>query len=245
MMRYKLVIAYDGTSYHGWQEQPDQVTVAGTLQKTFENVFKQPITIVGASRTDAGVHSLGQVAHFTTDIQLSPERLLFAWTNSLPLDIKLRSITPVSLEFHAQKNVLEKTYYYMFFTERPLPFWSRYGFYYKKSFDKELLSKALSIFNGTHDFRSFCTGYDQDTTIRHINSIRLGYNRRYRSYYIIVQGPGFLRYMIRRIVGSALDVASYKYSLEDLKYALQEKDPEQPFTTAPACGLLLRRICYA
>jgi tRNA pseudouridine38-40 synthase len=244
MMHYKMVVAYDGTTYHGWQVQPDQITVAGLLESSFAQLFKQEVTLIGASRTDAGVHALGQVAHFSTDLAIMPAQLEYAWRTSLPSDILIRSIQRVDSDFHAQKNVCQKTYYYHIFAQRPLPFIARYGLYYRFPFDPQVLQQALDIFIGTHDFRSFCTGYERENTVRSIDAIALEYSKRYGLYRVIVRGPGFLRYMIRRIIGAALDVASSRYCLDDIRVALEAKNPQQPFATVPARGLLLRRIAY-
>ncbi len=241
---YKLIIAYDGSDYSGWQAQPNKPTVAGTLQDRFKDVFKNEITLIGASRTDTGVHALGQVASFSLDRSIPEDRLLWAWNNSLPQDIVIRSLTAAPADFHPRALVEEKTYYYHFFEERPLPFVARFG-YYTGPIDKEKLLQGLQVFVGTHDFRSFCTGYQAESTIRTINSIELVYSKRFGAYSIIVKGPGFLRYMIRRIVGACLDVASAKgVSQETLLNALAAKSPQQHFCVAPPSGLMLYEIHY-
>jgi len=241
---YRLLIAYDGTDYFGWQRQPDQPTIAGVLENRFESVFKKPISITGASRTDAGVHALGQVASFSLDTPIDPKKLMFAWNNALPKDILIRSLSCVPDDFHPQRDVVEKTYYYHFFQERPLPFVARYGFFCGP-IDEQKLHEGLKIFIGTHDFRSFCTGYEAESTIRTINAIEYMHFKRYGISRIAVKGPGFLRYMIRRIVGACLDVASYKSkSIDVLQYALDEKNPHQHLHVAPSRGLLLHGISY-
>jgi tRNA pseudouridine38-40 synthase len=242
---YKIVIAYDGTDYYGWQRQPTLATIVGTLEETFFAVFQQSISIIGASRTDAGVHSLGQVALFHTAINSTGDAILRAWNNKLPAAIYIRSIELVNDSFHPQRNVLQKTYYYHLFKQSPLPFFARYGVCYKRSIDPEKLLTCLKLFAGTHDFRSFCTGYDRESTIRTIDSIEMCYLRRFGLYRIIIKGPGFLRYMIRRIVGASLCLASStSRSPLEITQALQECDPEQDFYTALAQGLLLRKIIY-
>ena len=242
---YKIIIAYDGTNYCGWQAQPHVVTVAGVLEQRFAAVFKQKIKLLGASRTDAGVHALGQVARFTTDLTVSSEQLKNAWNNVLPADIVIRELTQVDDTFHPQHAVAQKTYYYHFFQQRPLPFVYRYGAYYKPHVNLEKLQECLSVFVGTHDFRSFCTGNDKENTIRTIDAITVCSFKRYKVYRITVKGPGFLRYMIRRIVGACLDSASsLELAKEDLRVALEAKNPIQKFDTAPAQGLILVKIDY-
>lgn len=245
MQKYTIVVAYDGTAYHGWQTQKEFVTVAGTLERVYEEVFHQSVTLYGASRTDAEVHSLGQVAHFSTDIKITPQDFLRAWQAHLPRDIVIRSLVPVADDFHARFNVRQKTYYYHFFTKRPLPLVARYGFYQRSEIDFEKLQTCLQIFVGEHDFRSFCTGDDYENTVRTIDSIQLIYDKKFQVYRIVVRGPGFLRYMIRRIVGASLHVAcTPDLTPQLLRDVLAEKNPLQKLPTAPGHGLLLRRIVY-
>lgn len=245
MFKYKIIVAYDGTDYAGWQMQPAYPTVTKILQDKFKSVFNKEIKITGASRTDAGVHALGQVASFYLDFEINSHDLLRAWNSKLPKDILIRKIELVSNDFHLRRNVKDKIYYYNILGSRPLPFFSRFGFNIKKSIDIEKLQACLDVFLGTHDFRSFCTGYDKENTIRTINSINIQYLKRYNLYQIKVVGPGFLRYMIRRIVGAATDVAcNPNKSISQLKVALEQKNPAQKFPTAPACGLVLYKIIY-
>ncbi|MBP6870118.1 tRNA pseudouridine(38-40) synthase TruA [Candidatus Babeliales bacterium] len=245
MAVYKMVVAYDGTAYHGWQRQPDAITVVQTLETTFKAVFKQEISISGASRTDAGVHALGQVASFALDMQIAPDRLKFAWNNALPHDILICEMSFASDDFNPRRRVFSKTYHYSFFTDRPLPLGQQYGWYFSRPVDLDVLHQALQLFVGTHDFRSFCTGYDMQSTIRTIHSIHLEYDHNLHAHRIVVQGPGFLRYMIRRIVGACLAVASKdQFSCEDISIALAKKDPAQILPNSPAKGLLLYKIVY-
>lgn len=247
MQKYKMIIAYDGTDYFGWQRQLENVpTVCGQIEATLKHVFHKSISIFGASRTDCGVHSLGQVASFSLDFDIKTEKILYALNSNLPEDIFIRKIEPVEQDFNVHKNVELKIYYYHFFTSRPLPFVQRYGLHYRLPIDFDKLEQALNIFVGTHDFRSFCSGYERENTVRSIKNIYLEYLNKYNAYRIVVEGPGFLRYMIRRIVGAALQVASNDtMDIVYLKNALLEKNPEQPLLpNAPSKGLLLYKIKY-
>lgn len=245
MAVYKMVVSYDGTAYHGWQKQPDAQAVVNVLEDTFKTLFQQSVLITGASRTDAGVHALGQVASFTTDMKIAPDRLRCAWNNALPKDILIRDVVIVSDTFNPRHNVVCKTYHYLFFTTRPLPFVQQYGWYIARPVDLDLLQESLQIFVGTHDFRSFCTGYDMHSTIRTIHSIDLEYDSHMQGYKIVVKGPGFLRYMIRRIVGACLAVASKdQFTCNDIRIALEQKNPAQILPNSPAKGLLLHHIEY-
>lgn len=245
MTAYKIIVAYDGTAYHGWQFQNHNITVVQVLQDCFESVFKQKITISGASRTDAGVHALGQVATFTLAMQIAPETLKFAWNNALPDDILIRDIAIVPEGFNPRHNVFLKTYKYFFFVQRPMPLFQHCGWYFKRPLDFDELNKALQLLVGEHDFRSFCTGYDMKSTIRTVHSIHLEFDDAMQAHVIVVKGRGFLRYMIRRIVGACLTVASRDdLSHHDVQAALDAKNSEQTLPNSPSKGLLLYEIVY-
>ncbi len=245
-MRYKCVIAYDGTDYSGWQLQPSEPSITGTLQQTFREIFSKEVRIIGASRTDAGVHAIGQRALCDTAIDLAPEKLQEIWNDRLPTSIVIRSMAYADDAYHPIYGVKQKTYWYHFFTKRPLPFAARYGWYIKQEVDMALLQKALALFVGTHDFRSFCTGNDiPGSTVRHIEHIDVAYDERFDAWRIVFVGPGFLRHMIRRIVGACMDVAAKRtLSVEALKEKLHACDPRQTLYNAPGHGLCLYKIVY-
>lgn len=243
-MKYKAIIAYDGTDYSGWQVQPKKSTIEGILKKAFLKAFKEHITIIGASRTDAGVHALGQVAHLTTTLDIGSEKLMHAWNGRLPASILIRFLDRCDDSFHCQKNVKEKVYWYHIFLKRPLPFVARYGYYYPLKIDMEKLKDALSIFQGTHDFRSFSSGYERENTVRTITSIKIHFLERFGVYRVEIKGETFLHFMIRRIVGACMQAASNKHPLLFLEDSLAQKDPNQPLFKAPAQGLMLAKISY-
>lgn len=246
--RYKAVIAYDGSDYHGWQAQTaDYPTIAKTLQDTFAMVFGKTITLAGVSRTDAGVHAFGQVATFTTDLVLDAGTMRWAWHNRLPADIILRSLEVVEDHYNIYDDVVQKTYKYRIFGGRPLPFRQRYGWHVPQKIDQKKLHDALQIFVGTHDFRAFCSDDERGSdTIRTVDSVTVGFNERGKMYTIVVKGRSFLRYMIRRMVGAAVAVALRPtLTPEYVRYVLERKNPEHFLPNAPAKGLLLYRITYS
>jgi tRNA pseudouridine38-40 synthase len=246
MNYYAMTIAYEGTDYCGWQFQPNCPTITGIIQRTFFEVFNQQAIIVGASRTDSGVHAVGQVAVCRTMITIDPERLRIALNNRLPATILIRRIQKVDYSFHPQRNVEQKTYLYHFFVERPLPLVQRYGWHFRYPIDFDKLRESFTVFTGTHDFRSFCTGDERkDDTIRTIDSLSVDYLPRYRVYQIVVRGKSFLRYMIRRIVGASLEIACRpELSVDDLRLILAAKNPEHLLPNAPSKGLMLYKIHY-
>lgn len=243
---YKIIVSYDGTDFSGWQIQPHAPSVAQALQKAFARVFGCTIKMLGASRTDAGVHAVGQVAVFSTDLTLDAKRMLNAWNDALPASIVIRDLRHVPDDFHPMYGVEEKTYWYHFFLKRPLPFVERYGWYFRHPVDFEKLEQALQIFVGTHDFRSFCTGTEMgENTVRTINSIRLVYIKKFGAWRIECKGPGFMRHMIRRIVGACMQAGAKEgISLAYLQDVLAQKDPKQVLFNAPAKGLCLYKIKY-
>lgn len=245
MTCYRIVVAYDGTAYHGWQVQPGATTISQVLIDSFFSVFHQKIFILGASRTDAGVHALGQVAIVRCPVFISPEKVLQAWNNVLPRDVLIKELILLDRLIHPHDGVVQKTYMYHFFTKRPLPFVQRYGWYYRRPIDIDLLQKALSIFVGTHDYRSFCTGNDLVDTVRTVDSVHIEAFPEYNAYRIIIKGKSFLRYMVRRIVGASLEVASReRLSLNDLNRILQDKNPCHTLPNSPSKGLVLYQILY-
>ncbi len=271
---YKMAIAYDGTEFYGWQEQapagsrsfdssrglqtqpdrsfksrPEVPTIAGAMQDIFELVFSHPIRITGSSRTDAGVHALGQVASFFSHINIEPEALKRVWNYRLPPSIHIRSIEIAPDDFNPQKNVRQKTYHYYFSTSRPLPMVARYVWFYRYPFNPAKLDAALQQFVGTHDFKNFCSMSEGDlrSTVRSIDRIELHFLKRYNIWRITVCGQSFLHYMIRRIVGAALHISrDDQYPVSTIPDALKDKQGHLAgiLPKAPAHGLLLRKINY-
>ena len=241
--RYKLLIAYDGTDYVGWGEQPNQPTIVQTMKDTFQRIFNAPVSIAGASRTDAGVHALGQVAIIETDLAITPEKMMFAWNNVLPSSILIRSLEPAE-NFYPRAKVFRKIYWYHIFPQRPLPFYARYGWWHPQHFDLELFKKALQLFIGTHDFYVFYKGDRQDT-IRTIDQISVEYVEQYGCYRVEIIGERFLRHMIRRMVGTAMMVATRNdFDISLIEKSLKVKKNHCELFTAPPQGLLLHSIAY-
>jgi len=245
MRKYKLIIAYDGTDYFGWQRQKNLPTIAGALQDAFYSVFRKKISLSGVSRTDAGVHADGQVAQFCVDLDITPKKMLYAWTNQLPPEIVIKKLEPVCKTFHLHSNIATKTYHYNIFLDRPLPHVQRYGWYYSFPVNTKKLKQALEVFVGTHDFRSFCTGDEREDTVRTITEVGLQFVPALGCWQIAVHGPKFLHYMVRRIVGACVEVASREsLPVSCLQQALAQKDPQQTLPKAPAKGLVLHKVTY-
>ncbi|KKR96818.1 MAG: tRNA pseudouridine synthase A [candidate division TM6 bacterium GW2011_GWE2_41_16] len=246
MKPYRCIIAYDGTEYCGWQEQAHDRTIAGTLQKTFFAVFKKDIKVVGASRTDAGVHALGQHARFYTDLNIDPSIMRSAWNAALPKSISIISLEESPIGFHPQHNVLSKTYWYHIFYQEPLPFYARYGTWLGKKLDQEALIKALMLMEGTHDFRPLSSDLPHDIcTIRTVNSCTIEKEETIKALRIVIQGKSFVRYMVRRMVGAAIHCEQKKCPLEYIQKVLKNSIIDNYLPVAPAQGLILKNITYA
>ena len=249
MQKLKIIVAYDGTDFFGWQKQPHAVSISSTLEQAFQKVFNQQISLIGASRTDTGVHALHQVAMFKADLTCPDfETMRLAWNNLLPKSILIRDLQAVPDSFHSCFHVEQKTYYYYLFMQRPLPFFARYGWHYRFISEVDLIKfeKALNLYVGEHDFGSFCkVDEDGKDTVRTINTIKLERFDKFGALRVTVKGPGFLRFQIRRMIGYALDVARRKnLSLSYLADLLKNPDPRQTLLKAEASGLCLRKVVY-
>lgn len=248
MNSYKLIIAYDGTSYHGWQWQENAVSVDNVLRETFLKTFKQTeMHIVGASRTDAGVHAQGQVVRLGTHLSIDPQKLMYVFNNALPGEIVITECTRIDQEsrFHPQHDIKTKVYTYRFFLKRPEPMVQRYGYFVEYPIDTQKLVQALTVFVGTHDFRAFSKELKEKNTQRTVESVTVTPCDKFGGYTITFTGKSFLRHMIRRMVGAAFEVARRPHrSCQELKQLLFVPQNIQNLPTAPAKGLCLESITY-
>lgn len=242
-MRYKCVVTYDGTCFHGFQTQNNLRTVQEEIEHVLLIINKKKTIIYPSGRTDSGVHAIGQVFHFDTDIVMKEENMRNAINSRLPKDIYIKKVEIVSEDFHARFSVLKKEYhYYIDFGEfDPLKRNYRYYFPYKK-IDRNLLYQASQIFVGEHDFKSFTKNKDLTDTTRIIYSIDFVWENDLLCIKIV--GNGFMHNMVRILVAMWLECARGKYSLSDLKTILGEKNRVFAPKTAPASGLYLYKVYY-
>ena len=244
MKRIKLVIAYDGTNYHGWQIQPNAVTVEGILNQALSDLCKEEITVIGASRTDAGVHAYGNVAVFDTNSRIPPEKMAFALNQHLPEDIRVQSSCQVPNDFHPRHCDSIKTYEYHISNRRiSLPTERFYHHHFHWNVDVEKMQEAARYLVGEHDFKSFCSAKTQVTdTVRKIYGLDV-----WREENIIklrISGNGFLYNMVRIITGTLLQVGTGHFQPEDVKEMLEMKDRTKAGACAPPEGLRLVGIEY-
>jgi tRNA pseudouridine38-40 synthase len=244
---YKLVIAYDGTRYGGWQVQPNAQTIQEVLQQTLALFLRQEVKVIGAGRTDAGVHALGQVANFTIDKKIDEYKFIRSANGLLPADIRIKSIEQVPLEFHSQYSAKGKIYHYHLYLDRVEdPFKNLYTYRVLGGIDRALLVQAASKFAGTHDFAAFANSADEG--VASYDSIRTMYRvdviEEEGGVRIEFEGDGFLYKMVRNIVGTLLEIAQGKKEIGDIDKIIASRDRRLAGRAVPPQGLFLVEVIY-
>ncbi len=242
---FMITIEYDGSVYHGWQRQAKGLTIQGEIEKALETMTGATVRLTGSGRTDAGVHAYGQVANFHCDTDLGPEVFHKGLISLLPDDIVITSCKQVHDDFHARYDVKSKTYHYRILN-RPLPvaIFRQYAWHIRKKLDLDAMRNATRHLLGTHDFKAFeGSGSPRANTIRsiiHANLVEMN------DGYVVfeIEGDGFLRFMVRNIVGTLVDVGLSKISPSDVNRILLSKDRNLASVTAPAHGLFLVAVKY-
>ena len=257
MKRIKITVAYDGTRYCGWQIQPRDLTVEQVLNENLSSFLKEEIRVIGASRTDSGVHALGNVAVFDTASSIPPERLSYALNTVLPEDIRIMDSREVSMDFHPRYCDSQKTYQYHIQNRRfPLPTKSRYAHLVTAPLDVGAMDRAGSYLVGTHDFTSFCaSGTQVKSMIRTVTGLQVHGTPEPagvsglacsigQDVVIEVRGTGFLYNMVRIIAGTLIRVGLGVYPPEHVGEILEARNRQAAGETAPAKGLFLKEILY-
>ncbi|NIA19531.1 MAG: tRNA pseudouridine(38-40) synthase TruA [Xanthomonadaceae bacterium] len=245
IQKLKLTIAYDGSAYHGWQIQPNGITVQETLQKAIATMTGVPHTVYGSGRTDAGVHAWGQVAHINTCTTIPLNGLWRGLNALLPDDIVIRFIETVSGDFHARKSAKTKTYLYCLDNgPQPNPLTRLYSWHVRrKPLDIAAISRAADLLQGTHDFLSFKAADGETvTSVRTINKIRISKHGQY--LLIMIKANGFLKNMVRIIVGTLVEIGTGKREWQSMGAILAVRDRKMAGITAPGKGLVLRTVYY-
>ena len=244
MKRIKLTIAYDGTNYCGWQIQPNGITIEEILNKALSKMTGEEILVVGASRTDSGVHAMGNVAVFDTDTTIPAEKIAVALNQRLPDDIVITKSEEVPLDFHPRYCNCSKTYeYHIINTRIPIPTKRLTNYFVSYVLDIDKMRQAASYLVGEHDFVSFCNvRTDVENTVRTITALDILTNG--NEITIRITGNGFLYNMVRIIVGTLVRVGRGFYEPEKVKEILEAKDRKAAGVTAPAHGLMLVEIKY-
>ncbi len=239
LKRVRLVVAYDGTNYHGWQLQSNGVTIESELNKCLSQLLGEEIEVIGASRTDSGVHALCNVAVFDTISPMPAEKISYALNQRLPEDIRIQKSEQVANVWHPRRCESRKTYEYRIYrAEFPMPVKRMYSYFTYHALNVECMKKAAAYLVGEHDFKSFCqTGAQVESTVRTIYSVEV--EEQGADLVIRVCGNGFLYNMVRIIAGTLMEVGQGKRSPEDIKKILEARKRTAAGPTAPAHGLTL------
>ena len=246
MRNFKLVIEYDGTGYHGWQRQSNTCTIQGTIEDALKRMTGQSVTLIGSGRTDAGVHARGQVANFRLETRLTSDVFANGLNSLLPADIVIKDCATVDESFHARFDAQGKVYDYCILN-RPTPaaLFRRYAWHIKKPLDLDAMRKAMLCLEGEHEFSAFeGAGSPRSHAVRTVIDLKL--TGKDADGYVVfsIEADGFLRHMVRNIVGTLVDVGLGKISPKTFEDILISKDRKQAGITAPAHGLFLREVKY-
>lgn len=255
MRNIKLVIQYDGTDYHGWQIQNGEKTIQGILEENLSKITGKKISLISASRTDAGVHALAQIASFLTDSSLEILKFQKALNSLLPEDIRIIEAKETSADFHPRYDSLGKTYFYLISnTPYSSAFLYKYAWHLPFSLDLSQMKKAGKFFKGKHDFSSFRgAGCGAKNPEREITSLRIEKIRKvdfmtasFKSEYIkiTIEANAFLRHMVRNIVGTLVEAGRGRIAADSIKSTLLLRDRRAAGPTAPSNGLFLEKIYY-
>ncbi len=254
MRNIKLVLAYDGTAYAGWQRQKKEPTIQGLLEDKLAIMTGRSVTLHGAGRTDAGVHALAMVANFVTDSQIPVEGFCRGLNSMLPDDVRIKAVEEVSSDFHARYNAAGKVYLYNITADTVLePTERLYRALVPVGFDPEPVQACLKMLIGQFDFSSFEATGSRDTShqqgrgaVRKIFSSELVQaSEMPNKFQFLLAGDGFLRHMVRNIVGTLIEVGQGKRSVSDFAVLLEARDRSLAGPTMPAKGLFLKEVFYS
>lgn len=255
-MRYLVFVHYLGGTYCGWQIQKNQPTIQATITEKLSIILDKPTQITGAGRTDAGVHAMRQAFHFDSAQKINSQQLITSLNALLPADIRVDEIKEVSTDFHAQKNSTQKTYFYLISQKQPSAFLKDFAFEYRYPLDFPLIQKALGLFEGKHDFRCFTVSdRNSKTSVREVLSVKLlkkpklqfpdvQWNLGKDCFAFEFCGRGFLKQMVRLMVGALLQLGREQLTFEDIKQALVFQKPLKKPLCVSACGLFLKKVDY-
>lgn len=242
MPRYKLLIEYDGTRYSGWQKQPNANTVEEEIEKALSRILQSPIDIIGQGRTDAGVHAEGQAAHFDYPEDLDKHRILFAMLGVLPGDIAVWEMKETDPDFHARFDGISRRYRYQVIS-RPSPLHNRYAEMILRDLNMDAMKRCAEILLGRHDFESFTYSSDeQPSTTCEVSASDFEFGDPLITYHI--EANRFVRHMVRRLIGTMLQVGQGKMTVEDFSDLLHKPSKNKSGHGASAKGLILEKVRY-
>ena len=245
MRNFKMTVEYDGTAYCGWQRQENGISIQQKLEEAIKLITGQKIAVIGSGRTDAGVHALNQVGSFKCSTKLPVNKIFMGMNSVLPPDIVVKELEEMTDDFHALRDVISKIYIYKICNQRLRPALGRnYFWHVRYPLDLVRMKKASKYLIGTHDFSCFCaTGTDVKDRVRTI----IGIDIRTCDEGLIeikVESRGFLKYMVRNIIGTLVEVGRGKREPEEMKAIIESRNRNIAGATAPACGLFLKEVKY-
>jgi len=251
MRNIKLTIEYDGTDFYGWQYQPDKLTVQGEIEKAIKKITNEDIRIIGAGRTDQGVHAFAQVANFKTELKISPEKLKKALNSLTGDNIYIKEVVDVSLDFHARFSAKSKIYQYKIMRQ-PSPLNRRYYWFVEYKLNLEMIQKVILYFTGEHDFKNLSVADEThgeiqkstpnctESTVCVVYDLSLTYND--SRIIITIEANRFLHKMVRGIVGTLVDIGRGRFKSDDINNIFAGKIKNLYF--APPQGLCLMEVRY-
>ena len=244
MVNLKLIIEYDGTNYLGWQRQPQGITIQEVIEDTLNKITSETITVIGSGRTDSGVHALAQVANFKTEGRMTSLQFQKALNSVLPKDIVVKEVSEVDINFHAQLDVKSKTYLYKILN-RPYPSALERNkvWFLPESLDVPKMAEAARMLGGEHDFRGFALSNTTKTTVREVVNVSLE-KKPDGLVEFEIESTGFLRGMVRLIVGTLVQVGKGKIAPEDFREILESGEKTNLVFSAPPWGLYLKEVRY-
>lgn len=244
MVRVKCIVSYDGSAFFGFQSQPNQRNVQDEIQACISQICKCDVSIIGSGRTDAGVHANGQVIIFDSELNLTEKQWKLAINRLLPDDIYIRDVNFVNNDFHPRFLAIEKTYCYKINVGEYNPLQRNYVYQLNKKLNIASMKEAAQLFIGEHNFQSFCSNENDETKsfVKKIFSVEITKKKDIISITII--GTGFLRYMVRMIVGTLLEIGKGKITNEYIINRLDQNERKIVSYKAPGCGLYLEEVRY-
>ncbi|MFH1996367.1 MAG: tRNA pseudouridine(38-40) synthase TruA [Candidatus Omnitrophota bacterium] len=244
MKNIRLIIQYNGAAYSGWQYQVNAPSIQRTIEEILKDVLREKVRLIGASRTDAGVHARGQTANFKTSSSLAPRSIKSALNSLLPRDIVISGARRVPDDFNSQYDARSKWYRYLIAnTETVSPFMEPYAMWVSKTLDPAAMRRGAQCLVGKHDFRSFQSkAGERENSVRTISDLAI--KKKGSRLTVDIEGDGFLYNMARSIVGTLVDVGKGRFGPADVRSILNARDRRRAGPTAPAKGLFLMKVRY-
>jgi tRNA pseudouridine38-40 synthase len=243
MKNIKLILEFDGTDFHGWQNQPEVRTVQGVLEGVASELFGEPVSVNGCCRTDSGVHAWGYVGSFRVDTNLDPRQIRGALSGRLPADVVVKSVAEVPTDFHARRDCIARRYLYRL-TSEPTAVLRQFVAYTKYQLDVEKMAEGAARLVGRNDFTSFAPAALSEGVSTICDVVEAAFRRDGEVFSFDIKADRFLHHMVRNIVGTLIEVGRGRLRLEQIDEILRKKDRRAAGPTAPACGLFLMVAYY-